>query len=292
MEGFLKLSTQVTITVLAVDSSDHITGKTGLSAGLTIYATKAGGTPATITPTVAELDATNVKGLYSLVLTTTHTNTLGELQLHITGSGMDPLDVKWEVATYLPGEAALLQADQAVNTTKVGGTTQTARDIGASVLLSAGTGTGQLDFTNGVVKSSLAQILGTALTETSGQIAAAFKQFFDVASPTGTMKAITLVATATNLTNAAGAGDLTATMKTSVQTAAAAALATDTYVEVTGAPAATATLAAKLGFLYAALRNKLEVTATGKVFYDDAGSLMWSKALTDDGTTYREAEGA
>lgn len=88
-----------------------------------------------------------------------------------------------------------------VDVIKVAGTTQTARDVGASVLLSSGTGTGQLDFTSGVVKANLAQILGTALTETAGQIAAAFKQFFDVASPTGTMKAITNVVTATNLTN-------------------------------------------------------------------------------------------
>lgn len=81
------------------------------------------------------------------------------------------------------------------------GAAQTARDIGASVLLSPGTGAGQLDITSGVVKANLAQILGTALTETAGQIAAAFKQFFDVATPTGTMKAITNVVTTTNLTN-------------------------------------------------------------------------------------------
>src|SRR4051812_38392931 len=37
------------------------------------------------------------------------------------------------------------------------GTAQTARDLGASVLLSAGTGAGQLDFTAGIVKSSLVQ---------------------------------------------------------------------------------------------------------------------------------------
>lgn len=39
-----------------------------------------------------------------------------------------------------------------VNVLKVGGTTQTARDIGASVLLSSGTGTGQVDLTSGAVK--------------------------------------------------------------------------------------------------------------------------------------------
>jgi len=160
MEGFLKLSTAVNITVLMIDSSDHVTGKTGLSAGLTIYATKAAGTPATITPTVTELDSTNVKGVYKLALTTGHTDTLGELLLHITATGADPTDIKWQVSTYLPGEAATLQADQAVNATKIGGTTQTGRDIGASVLLSAGTGAGQLDFTSGVVKANATQWLG------------------------------------------------------------------------------------------------------------------------------------
>ncbi len=87
------------------------------------------------------------------------------------------------------------------NTVKVGptgsGTAQTARDVGASVLLSSGTGAGQLDFTSGVVKANLAQILGTALTETAGLIAAGFKQFFNVATPTGTLN---VIPTVTNLT--------------------------------------------------------------------------------------------
>lgn len=115
------------------------------------------------------------------------------------------------------------------NVVKIGptgaGTAQTARDVGASVLLSSGSGAGQLDFTNGVVKANMVQILGTALTETAGQIAAGFKKFFDIASPTSTMNVITAVTTtttATNLTNAATAGDFTATMKTSIGTAVAA----------------------------------------------------------------------
>lgn len=56
------------------------------------------------------------------------------------------------------------------NTVKVGptgtGTAQTARDLGASVLLSSGTGTGQLDFTSGVVKSNLTQMGGVAQSAT------------------------------------------------------------------------------------------------------------------------------
>lgn len=105
MGQLLKLSTGVDITVLMIDSADHVTGKTGLAAGLTIYLTKAAGAPAVITPTVTELDATNVKGLYKLALTTTHTNTLGEFQLHITATGADPTDVAHQVVTDLPGIA-------------------------------------------------------------------------------------------------------------------------------------------------------------------------------------------
>ena len=44
--------------------------------------------------------------------------------------------------------------DLAVNATKIGGTTQTGRDLGSSVLLSSGTGAGQLDFISGVVAAS------------------------------------------------------------------------------------------------------------------------------------------
>lgn len=70
------------------------------------------------------------------------------------------------------------------------------------------------------------------------------------------------------------------------------ALATDTYAEPTGAPAATAALSAKINYLYMALRNQVTVTASAKTFYDDSGNAEWSKVLSDDGTTYTEAEGS
>jgi len=92
------------------------------------------------------------------------------------------------------------------NTVKQGpsgsGVPQTARDMGASVLLSPGTGTGQIDLTAGIPKANLTQILGTALTETAGQLAAGFKKFFNIASPAATMDHGILVDTVTNLTNA------------------------------------------------------------------------------------------
>lgn len=59
-----------------------------------------------------------------------------------------------------------------------------------TVLLTAGTGTGQIDFTSGVVKANLAQILGTALTETAGWLAAGFKKWFNVATPVATINSL------------------------------------------------------------------------------------------------------
>lgn len=72
--------------ILMVDSTDHVTGKTGLT--LTITASKDGGAFGSITPTVTEL----ATGWYKLALTATHTDTLGAFAMHITGSGADPTD--------------------------------------------------------------------------------------------------------------------------------------------------------------------------------------------------------
>lgn len=75
--------------------------------------------------------------------------------------------------------------------------------------------------------------LFTVLTETTGQITAAFKKFFNIPTPAATMDHGVLVdtaTTATNLTNAPTAGDLTAAMKTSVQTATDAAITANTLV--------------------------------------------------------------
>ena len=77
-----------------------------------------------------------------------------------------------------------------VNTKQLGGTAQTGRDVGASVLLSTGTGAGQLDFTSGIVKSNLTQILAHLLAQTGTQLADGFEKFFDVGTPTGTVNSL------------------------------------------------------------------------------------------------------
>lgn len=88
--------------VLMVDSADHITGKTGLT--LTITASKDGAAFASISPTVTERG----NGWYEVALTTSHTDTLGDLALHITGTSADPSDPLFQVVAYLPGDVAFV----------------------------------------------------------------------------------------------------------------------------------------------------------------------------------------
>lgn len=165
---------------------DAATGlaKTGDAANLTPYVSKDHGAANVLGDTSAtELDATNAKGFYWFDLTQSETN--ADTLLFTGKSATANVVVVGRIIYPRPPNASSLVIDSSgrVDVSKMAGTSLTARDIGASVLLSSGTGTGQLDFTSGVVKASLAQILGTALTETAGQIAAGFKKLFDVAVP-------------------------------------------------------------------------------------------------------------
>jgi len=95
----------------------------------------------------------------------------------------------------------------------------------------------------GNMKAGVQGFLDTVFTEgAAGRIAAAFKQFFNIATPAATMDhgiltdtvtTTTTATTATNLTNAPTSGDFTTTMKTSIGTAVAASA----VASVTGAVA-------------------------------------------------------
>ncbi len=263
-----------------VDSTDHVTGKTGLSPTVTI--SKNGGSFASPSGAVSEVG----NGLYKVAGNATDSNTVGELWIHATGTAADPTDTSYTIVAYDPFDAVRLgltalpnaaaeasgglytrgsgagQINQPANgqidanTVKVSGTTQTGRDLGASVLLSPGTGTGQISLSSGAV---LLQATQTGVT----------------------------IPTVTNLTNAPTAGDLTATMKTSVNAEVVDALATDTYAEPSGVPSATASLKDKIGWMQTLARNKITQTSTVQTLRNDgdAGNISQS-TVSDDGTTF------
>ena len=102
------------------------------------------------------------------------------------------------------------------------------------------------------------------------------------------------------MTAAAAAADLTTELQSGLSTLTAAqvnaevvdALATDTYAEPgQGAPAATATLAAKINYLFKWARNRITQTATTlSIFADDATTVDQKATVSDDGTTYDRGE--
>jgi hypothetical protein len=215
---FLRTNTAVIITVGPFyDKTDGVTIETGLTITnerITLTAdTDNGSAPTNILDNVTGATSGtandlnyitgNDAGMMQLELAAADVNRVGRMFLSITDAANHvPVFHELMVLPAQVYDSLILGTDLLdANASQLGGTAQTGRDVGTSVLLSTGTGTGQLDFTSGVVKANLAQILGTALTETAGLIAAAFKQFFNVASPTGTMKAITAVTTVTTTTN-------------------------------------------------------------------------------------------
>ena len=287
----------IVLRVKLLDSSSTtgagLTGLTSASSGLIISTiadkeatatayTVAGSTVETITtlgtyaaPTATkcrfkEVDATNHKGVYelqfadarfavasakSLLVSIAGATNLAQADFVVQLQSDDPYVAK-------PTNSNLLSIDANGRTDviKIAGTTQTARDIGASVLLSSGTGAGQISLSSGLVTLA-------GVTHTGAVI------------PTVT----TCVTTTTN---------------TDMLTAAAVnaevvdALNTDTYAEpAQGAPGATITLAAKINYLYKAWRNKSTQTSTTySLFNDDAATVDHKATVSDDGTTATKGE--
>ena len=80
---------------VAVDSTDFTTRETGLTT-FTVYRSRDGGAAAAMTtPTINETDATNMPGVYELLLdedmTITSGNDSEEMCFHITATGMAPV---------------------------------------------------------------------------------------------------------------------------------------------------------------------------------------------------------
>lgn len=143
----LKQSTAYDLMVFLTDSADHVAGKTGLT--LTITASKAGAAFASISPTVTERG----NGWYALALTTSHTDTLGDLALHITASGADPADLIMQVRANVLGDTL------PANVTQFGGSNGTFASGRPEVNASHWGGTA---VASAVVNANAAQISGDA----------------------------------------------------------------------------------------------------------------------------------
>jgi hypothetical protein len=210
------------VIVYAFDSTTNLP-KTGDAANLTAYVSKDYGAVTVLGDTSAtEMDATNAKGYYLFDLTQGETN--GDTLLFSAKSSTANIVVIGSPATVFTNPpnftSTSIDSNGRVDVIKIAGTTQTARDIGASVLLASGQ---KVDVdtikTNPVVNG------GTVTFPTNSTLAS---------TTNITAGTITTATTATNLTNAPTAGDFTAAMKTSLNAATPASV-TGAVGSVTGA---------------------------------------------------------
>ncbi len=161
----LKQSTAVVLSFgPVVDPTDGVTLVTGqataMDSGSTgIKISKNGGALAArhATVTATTYDA---YGEYLVTLDTTDTNTLGSLKI-IFQAAASCLPV-WELYQVVPANVydSLVSGSDLLdaNASQLGGTNQTGRDVGASVLLSSGAGTGQVSLASGKVSLIAADI--------------------------------------------------------------------------------------------------------------------------------------
>lgn len=299
-QGFLKLSTTKNAEILMLDSADHVTGKAGLT--LTMTASKDGAAFASITPTVTDLGS----GIYSLALTTTHANTLGDFVIHITSAGADPADYKWQVVNDLPGNVL---GDTA-------GTTTLLSRIASSLSLSGGAvtvGTNN-DKTGYGLSAAAIQAIWDALTSaltTVGSIGKLLVSNIDTtissrsvyagADTSGTTTLLGRIASALSISGGAvtvGTNNdktgyaLTITPATAADVLTQVNSALDAVsVELAAVPTTVSSLRLRLNFLFEYFRNKKTVTATTEtLFKEDAATTLGTSTVADDGTTFTKGE--
>lgn len=131
--------------------------KTGDAGQITAYVAKDFGSVTVLGDTSAtECDATNAPGLYLFDITQTETNAD---VLMVSGKSSTPgvkiIGAPTTIFTLPPNFGATsIDSNGRLDVIKLAGTTNTARDLGASVLLSSGTGTGQVSLASGLVRLS------------------------------------------------------------------------------------------------------------------------------------------
>jgi hypothetical protein len=158
----LKQSTAYNRTFLMVQTSDHISGLTG--ATVTVKIGKNGAAGAAAGGAITEIDSTNLPGWYKIALTTTDTNTLGDLTYHCTATSGDPTDFVDQVTANILGDTLPANATQinGVSTSSV--TTVNANQGTTQPLNFTGTGASAL------VKSDMTDIAGAAVSTATAQI--------------------------------------------------------------------------------------------------------------------------
>lgn len=139
------------------DSASRDAGKTGLTP--VVKLSKNGGSGASPSGTVSEIDATNHPGWYKVAGNATDTNTLGPLILTATATGAINADVQFNVVAYDPQDATRLGLATLPN----------AAAEASGGLITRGSSTGQLNVSGGIADANTKQFNGSNATAASGR---------------------------------------------------------------------------------------------------------------------------
>jgi len=259
-------STAYPLVFLMVDSTDHVTGKTGLSPTVTI--SKAGAAFAAPAGAVTEIGS----GWYKVAGNATDSATLGPLILHATGTAADPSDAVFEVVAHDVQDATSLGLSR----------------LDAAVTTRMATYTQPTGF--------LAATFPTTVASTTNITAGTITTVTNLTNlPTIPANWLTAAGIAT--------GALTAT-KFAAGAIDAAALATDAVdeirdgvwakvqTELTGDPGATPTVLQSLALPYMAIRNKRDTDSglgTDEI-HNSAGSVILTATISDAAGVFSKAK--
>lgn len=299
---------RVTFPILDADG-DLVTGATGLDSEIS----KDGGTFADCTSEATEIATSS--GMYYLDLTSTEMNadTVAIIvKTSSSGAKTTPIvmypeeagDIRVNVTQFGGAAGTFASGRPEVNTSHIAGSavSTSSAQIGVNVIQAAGTAWGS----GAITAASIADGAITAAKIATGAIDA------DAITADAVTEIQSGLATAASLATVAGYLDteIAAILQdtgtdipaqiTALNNLSAAqvnaevvdALTTDTYAEPgAGAPAATASLKDKIGYLYKAWRNKITQTSTSYTLYgDDTTTAHHTATVGDDGTTFTKSE--
>jgi len=265
----LKQSTAATILVGPVLDAAGAAVTTAVAGNFNL--TKNGTTAALTSETVTH----SHNGHYTIAATTGNTDTLGRLTVTANNAAHAMSSHRYSVLTATTFDALITNAANAAgglqDVQRIAGTTQTARDIGASVLLSSGTGAGQLKLASGYVAMTWADIAAptTAVALTGTTIAATQKVDVDTikTNPVVNAGTITFPTTAT----------LASTTNITAGTIA-------TVTTLTNLPAIPANWLTSAGIAAAALNGKGDWNTTTPPSVAAIATAVWQDATAGDFT--------
>lgn len=294
----LKQATAVTVKVGPfVDATDGVTAETALTISQAdVRLAKNGADFAQ--KNEASAATHDESGYYDIDLDTTDTNTAGVLTLAVSESGALPVRMDFQVVPI-----SVFPEAKRRNTAQAGAAGTITLDASASatndeftgdiIVIVGGTGATQWRIiTDYVGSTKVATIEPNWLTNPDNT-----SVFEILASPpsagleTAVSDGLTNYGAATSSDISTSIGGLNDISTADVNAQVVDALATDTYAEPAAVPAATATLAAKVGWLYALARNKMTQTADTQTLRNDAddGDIA-TATVSDNGTTFTRGE--